>query len=73
VQKYNGVPYFIGRLTKKKKPQDENIMSASAMQGGHNKVAALLHVNALDLTNRRNDPLCVCLCILTITVKQIDL
>jgi len=25
------------RKKKKKKPQDENIMSASAMQGGHNK------------------------------------
>jgi len=27
--------------TKKKKPQDENVVSASATQGGHKKVASL--------------------------------
>jgi len=31
-------PKFTLRKEKKKKPQGKNIMSASAMQGGHNKL-----------------------------------
>ena len=33
------------KTERKKKPQDENIMSASATQGGHNKTTYIDHMS----------------------------